>query len=227
MLNPPTANHILLKFPRQHILLVTLNRPEQLDTLPRRTHIELSKVWSWYDSEPSLRCAWYEKNQSGIPSYDADGDCWLEHGFGGMSNRKGKKPIIAAVNGHYFGGGVEMMINSDLVIEGELAKFGLPEVSRGMGAISGALPRLIRIVGRQRASGMTLLGDTYSATQLADWGVINRIVPNDQVLEEALRWASRVAEHSPDAIILTGQGFLGGWDGEDPTLSTHKVNEGI
>ncbi|KAH7124854.1 ClpP/crotonase-like domain-containing protein [Dactylonectria estremocensis] len=241
---PPTADHVLLTFPTAHILLVTFNRPNQLNSLPRRTHIELSKVWTWYDSEPLLRCAvitgsgrtfcaganlkeWHEKNQSGIPSHDADGDSWLVDGFGGMSNRRGKKPIIAAVNGHCFGGGLEMMLNSDCVIAGEDALFGLPEVSRGIGAIAGALPRLTRIVGRQRASEMALLGDTYSAKQLAHWGVINKILPNEHVLGEALLWAAKVVEQSPDAIILTRQALLGGWDGEDPTVSTHRINLGI
>lgn len=241
---PPSAEHVLLTFPKPHILLVTFNLPDRLNSLPRRTHIELSRVWKWYDSEPSLRCAvitgrgrafcaganlkeWHEKNQSGIPSHDVDGDSWLVDGFGGMSNRRGRKPIIAAVNGPCFGGGFEMMVNSDCVIAAGNAIFGLPEVSRGIGAIAGALPRLVRIVGRQRASEMALIGASYSAERLAHWGFINKVVPSQDVVGEALDWASKVAEHSPDAIILTRQGLLGGWDGEDPTLSTDRINMGI
>lgn len=242
---PPVVSEvILISYPAPHLLLVTLNRPEQLNAMPRSAHIELSRVWNWYDEESSLRCAvitgkgkgfcagadlkeWNEKNRAGVLSHDAGGESWLEHGFGGMSNRRGKKPIIAAVNGHCFGGGFEVMVNSDCVIASESAKFGLPEVTRGIAAVAGALPRLIRTIGRQRASEMTLLGHTYSAQTLYDWGILNKILPQDQVLDEALLWAAKVATQSPDAIILNRAGLLGGWDGEDPTTSTHRTNQGI
>lgn len=206
--------------------------------------MDLSQTWRWYDAEPSLRCAvitgqgkafcagadlkeWNAKNLSGKASRDVDGASWLENGFRGMSNRRGKEPIIAAVNGHCFGGGFEMVLNSDCAIASESARFGLPEVSLGLAAVAGALPRLIRAVGRQRASEITLLGRTYTTQQLCGWGVVNKVVPEGSALSEALQWAAEIGDKSPDAIVLTRAGLLGGLDGEDPTSSTRKINNSI
>lgn len=241
---PPSSENFCISFPSSNILLVTLDRPQKLNSLLRRAHLELSRLWAWYDNEPSLRCAvitgkgnafcagadlkeWHEENQAGVPSHAVEDGSWLNDGFGGMSNRRGKKPIIAAVNGHCFGGGFEMMVNSDCVITSDDAKFGLPEVNLGVAAVAGALPRLTRIIGRQRAAEMSLLGRTYTAEQISEWGIFNRVVPKEEVVPEALRWAAEIADMSPDSVILTRAGLLGGWDGEDPVSSTHRITEGL
>ncbi|KAJ4233085.1 hypothetical protein NW759_001868 [Fusarium solani] len=241
---PPSIPGVLLSSPRPHVLLVTLNRPDQLNALRRQMHIDLDKLWNWYDDEPSLRCAvitgkgrafcagadlkeWHDKNSEGKRSDDLEGETWAENGFGGLSNRRGKKPVIAAVNGLCLGGGMEMVLNVDIIIASDKAKFGLPEVSRGVVAIAGALPRLIRIVGRQRASEMALLGRMYTAQQLIEWGIVNKMVAPDQVVEEALQWAVDMANNSPDSVIVSREGLLGGWDGEDPKMSTKRVDQGI
>lgn len=242
---PPAVSHVTISSPSPHVLLVTLNRPKQLNALRRQMHYELDKLWAWFDAEPALRCAvitgkgrafcagadlkeWHEKNQNGVASGDAgDGEKWAENGFGGLSNRRGKKPIIAAVNGLCLGGGFEMAMNLDMVIASEGAKFGLPEVTRGVVAIAGALPRLIRIVGRQRASEMALLGRMYTPQQMLDWGLVNKVVPDKEILNEALRWAAEVANNSPDSVIVSREGLMGGWDSEDPKASTKRVDQGI
>ncbi|KPM36533.1 hypothetical protein AK830_g10033 [Neonectria ditissima] len=242
---PPTVPDVILSSPQPHVLLVTLNRPRQLNALPRHMHFALDRLWAWYDAEPSLRCAvitgkgrafcagadlkeWHDKNTTrddGGPA--ADDDKWADNGFGGLSNRRGKKPIVAAVNGLCLGGGMEMVLNTDLVVASSGAKFGLPEVTRGVVAIAGALPRLMRSVGRQRASEMALLGRMYSATELREWGLVNAVVDGDGVVDEALRWASEMAGNSPDAVIVSRAGLLGGWDGEDPRASTRRVDQGV
>ena len=204
-------------------------------------HYELDKLWAWFDAEPALRCAvvtgkgrafcagadlkeWHGKNQG---EKGSETEKWAENGFGGLSNRRGKKPIIAAVNGLCLGGGFEMAMNLDMVIASESAKFGLPEVTIGVVAIAGALPRLTRIVGRQRASEMALLGRMYTAQQMLDWGLVNKVVPNREVLNEALRWATEVANNSPDSVIVSREGLIGGWDAQDPKESTKRVDQGI
>ncbi|CAM1503190.1 Fc.00g079660.m01.CDS01 [Cosmosporella sp. VM-42] len=241
---PPAIPCVILSSPSPHVLLVTLNRPEALNALTRKMHFELDKLWAWYEAEPSLRCAvltgkgrafcagadlkeWHEKNSETGPSDELNGKKWASNGFGGLSNRRGKKPIIAAVNGICLGGGFEIILNLDMVISSETAKFGLPEVTRGVVAIAGALPRLIRTVGRQRASEMALLGRMYTPQQLLDWGVVNKIVPHAEVVDEAVRWAAEVAGNSPDSVIVSRAGLLGGWDGEDPKASTKRVDEGV
>ncbi|KAF7550627.1 hypothetical protein G7Z17_g5590 [Cylindrodendrum hubeiense] len=235
---PPDVPNVIVSSPRPHVLLVTLDRPAQLNALPRHMHFALDRLWAWYDAEPALRCAvitgkgrafcagadlkeWHDKNNEREARKDkqpvsGDGDAkWADNGFGGLSNRRGKKPVIAAVNGLCFGGGMEMVTNVDMVIASETAKFGLPEVSIGVVAIAGALPRLIRSVGRARASEMALLGRTYTAAQLHAWGLVNAVVAEGTAVDEALRWAAEMAGNSPDSVIVTRDGLLGGWDGEE------------
>lgn len=142
---------------------------------------------------------------------------------------------------------MEMVMNLDMVIASSAAKFGLPEVARGVVAIAGALPRLPRIVGRQRASEMALLGRMYTAEEMLGWGIVNKVVPANTtnaaqpagrgeavaearrgaVVEEALRWAEEVANNSPDSVIVSREGLLGAWEPEDPRASTRRVDEGI
>ena len=258
--SPPAVPNVLISFPAPHVLLVTLNRPRQLNALRQEMHPALDRLWRWYDAQPSLRCAvltgtgrafcagadlkeWDEDNKKAAAAAEAgagggSGDLMGENGFGGLSNRRGKKPVIAAVNGLCLGGGMEMALNADMVIAGPAVRFGLPEVKSGVVAIAGALPRLIRTVGRQRASEMAMLGRMYTAQQMLGWGVVNRIADGGEsaeggggggsdVVGEALRWAGEVAGNSPDSIIVTREGLLGGWDGEDPQASVRRVHDGV
>ena len=77
---------------------------------------------------------------------------------------------------------------------------------------AGALPRLTRVVGRQRAMEMCLAGRAYSAQQMHEWGVVNAVVDGD-VVAEAVKWAVEIAGNSPDAVIVSRQGVMSGWDG--------------
>lgn len=81
-----------------------------------------------------------------------------------------------------------------------------------MSASSGALPRLIRNIGLQRASEMALLGRNMSPEQALAWGLINKVVDDGKVVEEALNWAGEIVDNSPDSIIATRAGLLGGWE---------------
>lgn len=132
--------------------------------------------------------------------------------FKPLSRRLGKKPIIAAVNGLAMGGGCEFIVNCDLVIASDEAYFGLPEVKRGLAAIGGALPRLIRTVGLQRANELALTGRNITAQEAKEWGLVNSVVPKDKVVDEAVRYAKMIAVNSPDAIICTRAGIRQGWE---------------
>lgn len=132
--------------------------------------------------------------------------------FKPLSRRLGKKPVIAAVNGMAVGGGCEFVVNCDLVVASEDAVFALPEVKRGVAAIGGALPRLIRTVGLQRVSEMAMTGRNVSAQEFERWGVVNLVVPKEKVVEDATRLAEAIARNSPDAIICTRAGIRQGWE---------------
>ena len=244
---PPAVQDTFITFPKPHVLLVTINRPKAFNALPRPMHPQLATLWDWYDAESSLRCAvitgtgkafcagadlkeWNDKASEGATSASADerDASWATSGFGGLSNRRGKKPVIAAVNGACLGGGMEMALAVDMILAAPTAKFGLPEVKIGVVAVAGALPRLTRIVGRQRASEMALLGRTYSAQEMRAWGVVNHIVADSvSVVDEALKWAVEVTQNSPDSVIVTRAGLLGGWDAVDPVKSTNDIDDGI
>ena len=101
---------------------------------------------------------------------------------------------------------------TDLVVAAEDAYFGLPEVKRGLAPIGGALPRLIRTIGLQRASEFALTGRKASAQELLTWGLVNKVVPKDQVVDEAVKYAVEIAANSPDAIICTRAGLRQGWE---------------
>ncbi|KAI0508791.1 enoyl-hydratase [Xylaria bambusicola] len=246
--SPPPVPNVLVSFPAQHILLVTLNRSKQLNAIPRPQHLALDELWTWYDEEPSLRCAvitgtgrafcagqdlkeWNENNKAANtdvpPRNEKPSSRMPSGGFGGLSNRGGKKPVIAAVNGICFGGGMEMAINCDMVIATEKATFGLPEVTIGVIALAGALPRLMRSVGRQRASEMALGGKSYSAAEMLSWGLVNEVTKDgEDVVAAALKWAGRIAGNSPDSVIVSREGLKMGWESVGPQQGTDIINQG-
>ncbi|KAK4109650.1 ClpP/crotonase [Canariomyces notabilis] len=245
----PPVPYTLISFPHPAVMLVTLNRPAQLNAIPSAHHTAMAALWAWYDAQPELRCAVLtgagrafcagadlREWDSSSSTPNGGGEAWLRAagGFGGLSNRSGgKKPVIAAVNGLCLGGGMEMVINCDLVVaDAQRARFGLPEVTRGVIALAGALPRLVRTVGRQRAAEMALLGRTgYTAQQMREWGLVNFVVDKEKgegdVVEVAVKLAEEVARNSPDAVIVSREGLRLGWEGIGPDVATDVLGRGM
>jgi enoyl-CoA hydratase/carnithine racemase len=186
----------------------------------------MDSVWKWLDDEPNLSVAIItgtgrafsagadlkEWNNSMADDADPSKRMGNSPAFKPLSRRLGKKPVIAAVNGLAMGGGCEFVVNCDIVVAAEEAVFGLPEVKRGVAPIGGALPRLIRTVGLQRATEFTLMGEPISAQKAFDWGIVNKVVKKEKVVDEAVRYAAAIAENSPDAIICTRAGLRQGWE---------------
>lgn len=156
-------------------------------------------------------------------------------GFGGLTRRKGRKPIICAVNGLCFGGGAEMIINTDIVIASSRALIGLPEVKRGVVALAGALPRLVRTVGKQRAMEMVLTGRSLSAAEAERWGLVNEVVAvadgekdeevSKKVVERAVAVAAEIAGNSPDSVLVSREGIKLGWEGIGADEATGMLND--
>jgi enoyl-CoA hydratase/carnithine racemase len=124
-------------------------------------------------------------------------------GFGGMTNRTGKKPIIVACNGHAHGGGFEIALNSDVIFASPNATFCLPEVLRGVSALAGALPRAMLLFGNHRTMDLILTGRRMSVQEAVEWGLVKEIVPQEKLLERTLAYAREIAEKSPDSVIIT------------------------
>ncbi|KAF4996409.1 hypothetical protein FDECE_12445 [Fusarium decemcellulare] len=236
---PPSQGYGVVSFPARHVMLVVFNRPQMLNAMTSAAEYELEALWEWYDHEPTLRCAivtgagrafcagmdlkeWNQINQrrrEGIPEERPMDPPTT--GFGGLSRRHGKKPIIAAVNGLAFGGGFEIVANLDLIVAAKSATFALPEAKIGVVANAGSLPRLARTIGRHRASEMALTGRSITAHEAREFGLLNAITddaaPDADVLErpvvkKALELAAAICSNSPDSVIVSRAGVLSGWE---------------
>ena len=147
-------------------------------------------------------------------------------GFGGLTRRVGLKPIIAAVNGHAHGGGFELALNADLVFASPNATFRLPDVLRGTAALQGALPRLVRTLGMQRAGLVALTGYRVGAEEAREWGLVVEVVEDGDVVERAVEVASAVARDcSPDSIVATRAGLREAWETGCVERATQAVEE--
>jgi enoyl-CoA hydratase/carnithine racemase len=107
-------------------------------------------------------------------------------------------------------------VNCDLVFaSADHASFGFPEVKRGVFASAGALPRITRTIGKQRAMEMVLTGRVMSAREAKDWGFVNDVVEGEAgaVVAKAIEVAQAIAANSPDAVIISRQGVMMGWEG--------------
>jgi enoyl-CoA hydratase len=121
-------------------------------------------------------------------------------GFGGIVTRNFAKPLIAAVNGPALAGGFEIVLSCDLVVAAADARFGLPEVKRGLFAAAGGLIRLPKRVPLALATELAITGDPISADRALELGLVNRVVPGEQVVDEALALAGRIAVNGPLAV---------------------------
>ena len=110
------------------------------------------------------------------------------------------KPIIAAVNGPALAGGFEIVLSCDLVVAAETARFGIPEVKRGLMAAAGGLIRLPKRVPLAIALELAMTGDPIDAQRALQLGLVNRVVPADRVVDEAIALAERIGENSPIAV---------------------------
>ncbi len=125
----------------------------------------------------------------------------MPRGFGGLTSRFDlSKPVIAAVNGVAMGGGFEIALACDLIIASEKALFALPEPKVGLAALAGGLNRLPRQIGPKRALGMILTGRHVPAEEGLQLGFVNEVVPHDELMAAAARWAEQICACAPLSI---------------------------
>ncbi|KAJ3902950.1 enoyl-CoA hydratase/carnithine racemase [Lentinula edodes] len=222
---PPHSEQLIVSFPDEHVMLLTLNRPNSRNAMTPQMQRDLETVLDWFSEESGLWVAivtgagklfcagadlveWNKDRQSGKID-EQERLTANRNGFGSISRRQLIKPLIAAVNGGAHGGGTEIVLNCDLVVAGEDAKFALPEVKRGVVAGAGGIPRLSQIAGHHIAAEMLLTGKTVSASEAhIRFGFVNKVVPSSEVVREAIRVAQSIVANSPDAVQCTKHALL-------------------
>lgn len=223
------------------ILLVTLQKAKSLNTVSMAEHIIMDKMWTEFEADQNMRVAILtgegrvfsaganlkEMATAGqdIEKFTEDTKKMLSAGgFMGISNRTTTKPIIAALNGHTYGGGTEVLLNVDLAVGIKGCHIALPESRRGIIALAGALPRAGRQLGIKRANELALLSEPIPMEAALEWGILNRLVDSpEQVVPEALKMARSILLSSPDAIAASLRQIRQGY--EDTKLTLAEVAE--
>lgn len=195
------------------VLILTINREERRNCINPETARIMEDTLNAAEKNPEVKVivltgAGNRSFCSGedLAAYDENGQCntLMEHGFAGVSNRLCTKPMIVAANGAVVAGGFEMALNCDMVIAAEHARFGFTEVKVGFMAMSG-LARLIRDIPRKVAIEMAITGELISAQRAFDLGLVNHVVPADQLMEKTMEIARGIANNAPVGVRLSRQ----------------------
>ena len=135
----------------------------------------------------------------------------------GFTERPPRKPVIAAVEGYALAGGTEIVLATDLVVASKVAKFGIPEVKRGLVAAGGGLLRLPHRIPYQKALELALTGESFTAEQAAQWGFVNVLTEPGEALAGALALAERISANGPLAVAATKEIIVksAGWTDEE------------
>ncbi|MEY1660537.1 enoyl-CoA hydratase/isomerase family protein [Isoalcanivorax beigongshangi] len=195
------------------VAIIRFNRPDKLNALTLSMYDALGAAFAAAQADPEVRvmvltgtgerafCVGADLTES-IPEL-ASGRIDISAWDGAHMKGAGiTKPVIAAVNGLCLGGGFEIMLATDLRIAAESAEFALPEPGIGVVPAGGTLVRLVRQVAYAHAMELMLTAERFDAASLLRMGVLNQVVPAEQVLPEALALAHRIAALSPVAIQL-------------------------
>jgi enoyl-CoA hydratase len=197
---------------RGAVTLVTLNRPKALNALNTGVLAELIHAFAAYDADETQRCLVLTGSERAFAA-GADIKEMSSQGFAQMyaSNffagwekvTATRKPWIAAVAGYALGGGCEVAMMADFIIAADTAQFGQPEIKLGVTPGMGGSQRLTQAVGKAKAMEMCLTGRMMAAEEAERSGLVARVVPADQILDEALKTAEAIAAMAPLAAMAT------------------------
>src|SRR5688572_8376082 len=202
---------ILERERRGRVEILTLNRPEARNAMSPELSLEIEAA---LDDVEGNREIWTVVITGTGPVFCAGADLKVvsqgrgmeinapKGGFGGLVERDFPKPIIAAVQGPALAGGFELVLACDLVVAAEEASFGLPEAKRGLLASAGGPIRLAKRVALATALELVMTGDPMPASRAYELGLVNRVVPADEVVDEAVALADRIAHKSLTAIRI-------------------------
>jgi enoyl-CoA hydratase len=195
---------------RGPVTLVTLNRPQALNALNSQVLGELLDAMAAFDADPSQGCAVLTGSEKAfaagadIKEMQAQGfaSMYASNFFAGWERFTAtRKPIIAAVSGYALGGGCELAMMCDFILAADTAKFGQPEIKLGVTPGMGGSQRLTHAVGKAKAMEMCLTGRMMDAEEAERAGLVSRIVPAADLLEEAIKTATQIAGMAPLAVL--------------------------
>jgi len=214
------------------IMTVTLNRPKAKNAANKALAVGVAAAMDELDSNDDIRVA-ILTGAGGTFCSGMDLKAFVTgempmvegRGFAGITEKPPQKPLIAAVEGYALAGGLELMITCDLIVAADNAKFGIPEVKRGLAAAAGGLIRLPRQIPSRLAMELALTGDFITAERAQSMGLINRVVPAGTALEAAKELAAAICANGPLAVRISKQVVTqsGDWSGEEMWQKQQEV----
>ena len=209
---------------RGNVLLITINRPDARNAVNGADSTAVGELLQAAQDDPDVWAVVI--TGSGDKSFCAGADLKAiyrrenifhpqhpEWGFAGYVRHFIDKPTIAAVNGTALGGGTELALASDLVVAEQSAKFGLPEVKRGLAAAAGGVFRIVDHLPRKVAMQLLFTGEPITSAEALKWGLINDVVPDGTVVDAALALAQRITVNAPLAVQASKRVSVGVDDG--------------
>jgi len=198
-----------------HVANIMIDRPEVLNAIDQATEAEMQRIWADIEMRTDVWCIVLTGGGDRCFSSGADvqeavdsGRSGLEYwsmeregGFGGIATRTTLNvPVIARVNGSAFGGGFEMVLGADIVIAADHAKFGLTEPRLGFLPLDGGMVMLPRMIPAKHAMGILLTGRRVSAREMEGFGLINEVVPKEELDNAVGRWVDQIKLCSPRSV---------------------------
>jgi len=212
---------VLLERPVDNVVFVRINRPDALNALNLEVRRMISEHFETLNADDDVRCIILTGSEKAFAA-GADIKQMAEAGAVDMMLRETHKywqaiadcpkPVIAAVSGFALGGGCELAMNADIIVAGESAQFGQPEVRLGIIPGAGGTQRLTRTVGKYQAMKLCLTAEFIKAEEALAWGLVSEIVPDDKVESRAVEMATKIARMPPLAVRQIKECVLAGLD---------------
>ncbi len=190
--------------------IIRLNRPQQLNALNRALLTELTEAIAAYDADENIGCLLITGNEkafaAGADIKEMVDKTFIEAYLGNFTGNwdsaaRARKPIVAAVAGFALGGGCELAMQCDLIVAADTAKFGQPEIKLGVIPGIGGTQRLTRAVGKAKAMDLILTGRMMNAAEAEKSGLVARVVPAANLMEEAMKVAETIAGFSLPSVL--------------------------
>lgn len=207
-----TEEPVLYQKVGEHIAVLTLNRPKARNAINPALAQTLHRLREQVEADDSIRvvilaaagadvfCAGADLKALAAARPGESGISTEGGGFAGFVKAARAKPWIAAVRGKAFGGGFELVLACDLVVAGKSAQFALPEAKIGVLAAAGGAFRIARILPRALANEILVIGKPVDAAYAHSFGIVNRVVDDADVLDEALRMAQEIVQNAPISV---------------------------